>query len=380
VTITDNEADEGGGLFVKLGAEATLTNTIVSGNRDENGDPNNISGAIDEVMSRYNLLGSNDGDFSGLPAEGNPLFNIHNDDPGLMSLGFYGGKTKTHMPESDSDAVDNGDPDFASPPVYDQRGRAFDRVFEDVRLDIGAVEYGLGDPDDLPTVIDIIISGSNSIHVDYSFSEAFAQDIHESVPVGGADTIEVVFSEWVEIVETDLWLLGGHTGITYTTDWDIVDFDFNEETFTALWRFDDLADGDMLANPFPADNLVIGLNTVSTGANIIDASGNLLDGEWEYPMSLADPSPTSFASAGNGVAGGQFLFTFVILPGDFDLDNDADGAGFLAWQLMFAPNATDKTFEDGDYDGDGNVDSADLALWQANYGLDLTSWSWAWGS
>ena len=117
--------------------------------------------------------------------------------------------------------------------------------------------------------------------------------------------------------------------------------------------------------------MAIGLN-VNSSNNIHDVAGNKLDGHWVYPMGLASPSPTSFPS-GNGGEGG-FIFTFVILPGDHDLDNDGDGAGFLWWQRNYAPNATDKTFTDGDFNGDGAVDGDDLALWQSRYGLDFTSW------
>jgi len=57
-TITDNFASDGGGLFSKTsGVITTLNNTIVSGNReavDINSAANNIAGAIDEVMSKYN--------------------------------------------------------------------------------------------------------------------------------------------------------------------------------------------------------------------------------------------------------------------------------------------------------------------------------------
>jgi hypothetical protein len=53
--------------------------------------------------------------------------------------------------------------------------------------------------------------------------------------------------------------------------------------------------------------------------------------------------------------------------GDFDGDNDVDGADFLIWQrglgLTGQPDATT-----GDADDDGDVDANDLALWKSHFG------------
>ncbi len=297
-----------------------------------------------------------------------------------MPLLFNGGLTKTHMPYATSEVIDQGDSSAVAGqndiPRYDQRGRPFDRVLDgdedgNLDIDIGAVEYGIGDPTGAPRVVDIVISGSQSVHDDYSFSEAFDEGIHEftTVPVGGADTIEVVFSEWVNVSVSNLFLFGNYTKTVYTSPdsgWDIVDFAFDDETFTARWQFED-AD----SNTFPADMFLMGLSNASNGF-VLDNDSNQLDGDWDIPFSLADQSPDSFPS-GDGDAGDAFYFTFVILPGDYDLDNDADGVGFLQWQLMY-DSGTDNTFTDGDYDGDGDVDGDDLAIWQDNFGLDFSSW------
>jgi hypothetical protein len=65
---------------------------------------------------------------------------------------------------------------------------------------------------------------------------------------------------------------------------------------------------------------------------------------------------------------GDFYFGFIehIVPGDFDGDNDVDGADFVAWQTNF-PTPSGATLSQGDADGDGDVDGADFVVWQTNF-------------
>jgi hypothetical protein len=58
-------------------------------------------------------------------------------------------------------------------------------------------------------------------------------------------------------------------------------------------------------------------------------------------------------------------------PGDFDLDEDVDGADFVAWQTNF-PKASGATLDQGDADGDGDVDGADFVVWQTNFPFSPT--------
>jgi hypothetical protein len=53
-------------------------------------------------------------------------------------------------------------------------------------------------------------------------------------------------------------------------------------------------------------------------------------------------------------------------PGDFDGDDDVDGADFVVWQTSF-PSASGKQWFHGDADGDGDVDGADFVVWQTNF-------------
>jgi hypothetical protein len=55
-----------------------------------------------------------------------------------------------------------------------------------------------------------------------------------------------------------------------------------------------------------------------------------------------------------------------VVPGDFDSDQDVDGADFVAWQTNF-PMAAGATLAMGDADADGDVDGADFVVWQTNF-------------
>lgn len=65
--------------------------------------------------------------------------NIFGQDPALGTLADNGGPTLTHLPASDSPAVDSGDVNIVDPPATDQRG--FARIFGS-QIDMGAVEFG----------------------------------------------------------------------------------------------------------------------------------------------------------------------------------------------------------------------------------------------
>jgi hypothetical protein len=65
--------------------------------------------------------------------------NIFGRDPRLGPLADNGGPTETHALLADSPAINAADPNFSSPPDFDQRGAGFPRV-GDGRLDMGAFE------------------------------------------------------------------------------------------------------------------------------------------------------------------------------------------------------------------------------------------------
>ena len=66
--------------------------------------------------------------------------NIITDDPQLAPLDHNGGPTKTHALLTGSPAIDAGDPDFSSPPQFDQRGAP--RVIDGDRVTGGRIDIG----------------------------------------------------------------------------------------------------------------------------------------------------------------------------------------------------------------------------------------------
>jgi hypothetical protein len=156
-TVSGNSAEEGGGIlnYDPLSSGAlTVTNSTFSGNSATppyggsiynygalkvghtilNAGPSggNIHNAdpLGTVTSLgYNLSSDDGGGF--LTATGDQI----NTDPMLGPLQDNGGPTFTHLPASNSPAIDAGDPTLG----MDQRGPGFVRV-KNGRIDIGAVE------------------------------------------------------------------------------------------------------------------------------------------------------------------------------------------------------------------------------------------------
>src|SRR5262249_39421372 len=154
-TLSGNSAYAGGGIYNWSGA-ATITNSTLSGNFCGNSSPDSHGGGIyngdtlkigDTIFNAglsgeniysgagtvtslgYNLSSDNGGGH--LPATGDQI----NTDPRLGPLQDNGGPSFTHLPASDSPAIDGSDPALS----MDQRGPGFARVVNG-RADIGAVE------------------------------------------------------------------------------------------------------------------------------------------------------------------------------------------------------------------------------------------------
>ena len=127
-TITGNSAPSGGGIYNDGSSE--ISNTILNaGALGEN--IFNSGGTV--TSDGYNLSSDDGGGY--LNGPGDQL----NTDPLLGPLQNNGGPTFTHALLPGSPAIDAGDPNFSPPPVNDQRGCSFDRVFNG-RIDVGSFE------------------------------------------------------------------------------------------------------------------------------------------------------------------------------------------------------------------------------------------------
>ena len=122
----------GGGIYNRATLE--IGNTIL--NRGVFGENVfNNGGTI--TSAGYNLSNDDGGGYLNGPGD------LINTDPLLGPLQDNGGPTQTHALLPGSPAVDAGDPSFAPPPWYDQRGANFYRLRND-RLDIGSFEVQNG--------------------------------------------------------------------------------------------------------------------------------------------------------------------------------------------------------------------------------------------
>ncbi len=364
-TITNNRADSdgvggetGGGIFVGSGANVSISNTIAAGNSRGSGtSDHDIDGT---VTGSYNLIG--DGQGASIPNNGTNKIGFVTTagaiDPLLTILGDHGGPTQTQAPLVGSPAIDAGDPNFdpnsTTPPLnQDQRGAPFTRKVG-TRIDIGAVEYRVApDPLTLPRVANVTISGSQSVHAPYSF------DAHDgsgeqlrTVPVGGADTISITFTEGVNVVADDLKLVGLRT---YNIP-ALASFNHTPGAATATWRFTGWTIADHYA--------IILRDTVT------DVESNALDGEWVNPATLTtgNVAESEFPS-GNGTAGGDFQFVFTILAGDLDLNGSVNStdAQWLFYYMNNYPGQGNQPFSHGDFNGDGLVTTVDVEMFAANW-------------
>jgi hypothetical protein len=124
-TLSDNYS---GGISVSGTLE--IGNTILKAGAS---GPN-ISNNVGTVVSHgYNLSSDDGGGY--LTGPGDQI----NTNPMLGPLQDNGGLTFTHALSPGSPAINAGDPNFTPPPLYDQRGSPFVRVFNG-RVDIGSFE------------------------------------------------------------------------------------------------------------------------------------------------------------------------------------------------------------------------------------------------
>jgi hypothetical protein len=139
-TMSGNSGSNGGSIY-NAGATLQIDNCILN----VSGGSSNISNPAGTIISQgYNLCSDNCR--GALTAAGDQI----NTNPLLGSLQNNGGPIPTHALMPSSPAVDAGNPNFAPPPDFDQRGIGFPRVLNG-RINIGSIEMQPGGPTPTPT-------------------------------------------------------------------------------------------------------------------------------------------------------------------------------------------------------------------------------------
>ena len=182
-----------------------------------------------------------------------------------------------------------------------------------------------------------------------------------TVPVGGADTVEIRFSEDVTIGASDLSVIGLRTAHVLDVDENNFDYSPNGDgTFTAKWKL--LPVGTSAAWP-GNDNYVILLSE-----NVADANtGEFLDGEWTNPHRLYEPNTTttyqhariSEFPSGDGLAGGPFQFVVTMYFGDLNRNNQVTLSPDIFTALAAINMGFGMSWSDGDFSGNGQVTLTD---------------------
>lgn len=173
-TITENTADQGGGIYHPAN-QLALGNTIVAGNNAFSAFPEIFFDTGTIGSNGYNLIGDSAGDAQDTStAIAYQPEDILNTPPRLVGLGNYGGPTPTHPAQLGSPVIDGGTPGLANDPfdgsaiTTDQRGSGFARAMGN-EVDIGAFEV-----QDTRTYVTQTIDANGACDDDCTLREAVA--------------------------------------------------------------------------------------------------------------------------------------------------------------------------------------------------------------
>ncbi len=195
---------------------------------------------------------------------------------------------------------------------------------------------GRGDADLVgPRVTSISVGGSSWTVDDVELAVGDAAQLLP-LPFANVDRITLSFDEPVTVTATALSLSGVNVP-TYALAAGVAP---GVAAQTITWS---------LAAPIAADRLLLDLENEQT----LDAAGNRLDGEWTDAGS-AFPS-------GDGTRGGDFRFSFNVLPGDANQDGVVAMADIAAARQHAFASLGDEEFDAlCDIDGNGLVNVVDL--------------------
>ncbi len=359
-TITANAAfadlASGGGITMTGAATLKLGNSIVALNSFEgtviNGTGTNISGNVESLG--YSIIGTNDG----ITLTGNTTGNMVGTlaapfDPMLGPLSNSGGNSLTRPPLANSPIIDLGDPNFVSPPDFDQRGVGFPRVLGG-RIDIGAIEARIFNlsvfkDDGLTTAVPgqgivytITVSNSgpsdaNGVLITDILGAGFTAAQWTAVFSGGAtgnDTGNGSISEFVDVP------IGGLVTYSFAAAIDPSAVGLISNTVTVQPP----AGG---TDPLPFDNTSTDTDVLTPVADVsitsVTASSKALPGQTvQYTVTVRNDGPsTAIGAFFTDVFSSEFdSATWVSVATGGASGNSLFGSGNIGESLTLPPNAT----------------------------------------
>jgi uncharacterized protein (TIGR03790 family) len=165
-----------------------------------------------------------------------------------------------------------------------------------------------------------------------------------SLPWNNLNQLSIRFSANVTASQAALALTGNNLPAYPTSG-----FSYDATAHVATWTF---------ASPLTPDHFSLTLSS----ALVTDPSANPLDGEWTDSVST---------TSGNGAPGGDFTFTFNLLPADANHDNIVNFADFVILSNNYgAPN---RGPAGADFNGDGQTSFADFVILSNNYGASAAN-------
>lgn len=174
------------------------------------------------------------------------------------------------------------------------------------------------------------------------------------LPWTGLNQVRLAFSEPVAVTSGDLRVFG-----QAIAEYSLVagGFSYDVERHEAVWT---------LAQPLAADRIALQLKS-GLAQGVHDLTSQLLDGDWINPTSPAQLSGDWFPS-GNGLQGGDFVFEFRALVGDYNGDGEVGAADYAGWAAQAnLPSASPWA----DFDGSGSIGAGDYTIWAARFGTRL---------
>lgn len=277
-----------GGLYIAGGSQykrtVSLVNSILSGNSGNEGNiyvrPSNDSGS--GIFAINSIFGDQQSELASNTS------NILTNSPDLGILKDNGGLTETHLPSTNSPALDKGNNDF-TPDSVDQRGDGFSRIQNGV-VDIGAVERQSANPVATLTLVKSITNDNGGI----ATVSDFTLSATGPTPISGISGFPTVTNF---NVGTGIYTLSENTvpGYVQTGLYCIGSADIDPSDGLTL------SDGEVVTCTFNNDDQPANITLIKNVVN--DHGGGAIDSDFTLTATGTDPNiaPVTGISGTSGV-------------------------------------------------------------------------------